>query len=232
MKGYIENIPAIKNELNTIGNFYNKNLVNSILAVIGKESNFKPQSENLNYSAKRITEVFKSVPINVAETLKNNPVKLANYVYGNKYGNYSPGDGYLYRGRGFNQITFRDNYKNIGKKLNLDLVTNPDLVNNVKIASQAAAIYFKDSFNTNRKRIIDKYGIDILNIQPGAEPLKILRIVVNANAGFGASQSLIDSEYKKALQYFDYTNGTKNYFIPVALSLIGLSALAYLYYKK
>ena len=231
MKGYVENIPTIKNELTNAG-FFNKTLINSILAVIGKESNFKPQSENLNYSAKRITEVFKSVPLSIAETLKNNPVKLGNYVYGGKYGNTEQGDGYKYRGRGFNQITFKNLYKSLGTKLNLDLVNNPDLVNNVKIASQSAAIYFKDSFNQNRKKIISKYGIDILNIQPGADPLKILKIVVNANAGFGASESLVNSEYQKALQYFDYTAGKKNYFIPVGLSLIGLSLLYYLYSKK
>ncbi len=231
MKGYVENIPTIKNELINAG-FFNKTLINSILAVIGKESNFKPQSENLNYSAKRITEVFKSVPLSIAETLKNNPVKLANYVYGGKYGNTDQGDGYRYRGRGFNQITFKNIYKSIGNKLKIDLVSNPDLLNNVKIASQSAAIYFKDSFNQNRKKIISKYGIDILNIQPGAEPLKILKIVVNANAGFGASESLVNSEYQKALQYFDYTTAKKNYFIPLGLSLIGLSFLYYYYSKK
>jgi len=231
MKGYLENIPTIKNELINAG-FFNKTLINSILAVIGKESNFKPQSENLNYSAKRITEVFKSVPLSIADTLKNNPVKLGNYVYGGKYGNTEQGDGYKYRGRGFNQITFKNLYKSLGNKLNLDLVNNPDLLNNVKIASQSAGIYFKDSFNQNRKKIISKYGIDILNIQPGADPLKILKIVVNANAGFGASESLINSEYQKALQYFDYTAGKKNYFIPVGLSLIGLSILYYYYSKK
>ena len=230
MKGYIENIPAIKTELNKVGNFYNKTLVDAILAVIGKESNFKPQSENLNYSAKRITEVFKSVPANVADTLKNNPIKLGNYVYSNKYGNYSPGDGYLYRGRGFNQITFRDQYKKIGNQLNIDLLNNPDLLNNVKIAAGAAAIYFKNSFLSNRKKIIDKYGIDILNIQPGADPLTILKIAINANAGFGAPQSLVDSEYNKALQYFEYTSGSKPYFIPAAL--IGIGLLAYLILKK
>ena len=39
MKGYLENIPTIKNELINAG-FFNKTLINSILAVIGKESNF------------------------------------------------------------------------------------------------------------------------------------------------------------------------------------------------
>jgi len=231
MKGYVENIPTIKNELINAG-FFNKTLINSILAVIGKESNFKPQSENLNYSAKRITEVFKSVPLSIAETLKNNPVKLANYVYGGKYGNTDQGDGYKYRGRSFNQITFKNIYKSIGNKLKIDLVNNPDLLNDLKIGSQATAIYFKDSFNQNRKKIISKYGIDILNIPPNTDPLKILKIVVNSNAGFGASQNLVDSEFNKALQYFDYTSGKKNYFIPVGLSLIGLSLIYYLYSKK
>lgn len=46
---------------------------------------------------------------------------------GKNLGNTQHGDGYKYRGRGFVQLTGRANYVKAGKKLEIDLVGNPDL---------------------------------------------------------------------------------------------------------
>ncbi|MCU0573573.1 MAG: N-acetylmuramoyl-L-alanine amidase [Syntrophobacteraceae bacterium] len=43
-------------------------------------------------------------------------------------GNTWPGDGFRFRGRGYVQITGRDNYATWSKRLNLDLVGNPEIV--------------------------------------------------------------------------------------------------------
>jgi hypothetical protein len=59
-------------------------------------------------------------------------------------GNTEPGDGILYKGRGFVQITGRANYKYYGQKLGIDLIENPDLVLQVEIASEILAEYFVD----------------------------------------------------------------------------------------
>lgn len=46
---------------------------------------------------------------------------------GHRLGNIFPGDGALFKGRGYVQLTGRRNYKVMGERLNLDLVSNPSL---------------------------------------------------------------------------------------------------------
>ncbi len=76
----------------------------------------QPLEENLNYSAKRLTQVWPSrFPTLAAATLyANNPRRLANKVYGGRLGNAGPDDGWLYRGRGLAQITGKANYVKFG----------------------------------------------------------------------------------------------------------------------
>lgn len=68
--------------------------------------------ENLNYSAKRLTQVWPSRfrTLAAAQPFANNPEALANNVYGGRMGNIKPGDGWLFRGRGFKMLTGRYNY--------------------------------------------------------------------------------------------------------------------------
>jgi predicted chitinase len=226
MRGAIENIPIIKQELIKAG-IVNESLINGILATIGKESNYKPQSENLNYTASRIQQVWKYIKPDQAARLANNPIALGNFVYGGKYGN-APLEGYKFRGRGLNQITFKNTYKKIGDQIGVNLIDNPDLLNKIDIAAKANAAFFKNVFNQNKANIKRIYGIDITAIPPGTDPLKLLKIAVNANAGFAKGSDIVNQEYQKALQYFQYNKGDKNYFIPLAI----LAGLAYLILKK
>lgn len=120
-----------------------------ILSVISKECNFKPKSE-VGYdttSNSRIKGIFGSRVSSLSDSeldaLKRNPEDFFNLVYANIIGNgpVSSGDGYLYRGRGFNQLTGRANYKKYGNIIGKDLVGNPDLVNEPKVAAEIAIAF-------------------------------------------------------------------------------------------
>jgi putative chitinase len=113
----------------------------NVLATVKAESNFKVQSENLNYSSpQRIQDVFgkRRIPsVEFAQPLVNNPEGLANEVYKTTDGNSAPGDGFKYRGRGFIQHTGKNQYAAISKFVGVDVLSNPDSLNSPEVAAKA-----------------------------------------------------------------------------------------------
>jgi putative chitinase len=103
------------------------------LAQCGHESNgFRAVQENLNYSAKGLNGIFKKYfPTEAAaKAYERNPAKIAAKVYGGRMGNgaEATGEGYKFRGRGYIQLTGKDNYRAFGKSINEDMTINPDKV--------------------------------------------------------------------------------------------------------
>ncbi|MEP6898060.1 MAG: XVIPCD domain-containing protein, partial [Rhodanobacter sp.] len=78
------------------------------------------------------------------EALKGKPEALAELMYGGRMGNDQPGDGFTYRGRGYMQLTGKENYAAAGKALGLDLVKDPDLASDPKNASKIATWYWEN----------------------------------------------------------------------------------------
>lgn len=90
---------------------------------------FKVTSENLNYSSEGLKKIFpKYFPQNLSESYARQPEKIASRVYGGRMGNgnESTKEGYKFRGRGYIQLTGKDNYVAFGKAINEDIVSNPD----------------------------------------------------------------------------------------------------------
>jgi putative chitinase len=119
------------------------------LAQCGHESGgFRATQENLNYSAKGLMGIFKKYfPTQaLAEQYQRNPQKIASKVYGGRMGNgaESTGEGFKFRGRGYIQLTGKENYIAFGKSINEDMTANPD-----KVATHYALLSAAWFFNKN-----------------------------------------------------------------------------------
>jgi putative chitinase len=103
------------------------------LAQCGHESGgFRAVQENLNYSAKGLNGIFrKYFPTEAsAAAYARNPAKIAAKVYGGRMGNgaEATGEGYKFRGRGYIQLTGKDNYKAFSNSIGEDMTATPDKV--------------------------------------------------------------------------------------------------------
>ena len=109
------------------------------MAQIAHESgNFKAVVENLNYSADALLSVFpkyfkdKNGVLDKALALKyaRNAEMIGSRVYASRMGNGDEAskEGYKFRGRGYLQVTGKDNYKAFSTFIGEDCVANPDLI--------------------------------------------------------------------------------------------------------
>ena len=85
----------------------------------------------------------------------NNFTELVERASGQAYegkkilGNTQKGDGPRFKGRGFTQLTGRWNYQHYGNMIGVDLISNPDLAADPKIAAELAVAYWKDRVQPN-----------------------------------------------------------------------------------
>ena len=123
------------------------------LAQCGHESGgFRLTKENLNYSAKGLMGIFKKYfPTEaLAKTYERKPEKIANKVYSSRMGNgdEASGDGAKFCGRGYIQLTGKDNYTAFGKSINEDIAANPTWVAEKYALLSAAWFFNKNKLHT------------------------------------------------------------------------------------
>ena len=184
----------------------NKFALAAAMAIIEKESGFRPRSETgySRTSNARIKSIFsKTRTLTDAQLneLKKSDERFFNFIYGGRYGN-AENEGYKYRGRGLNQLTFKGNYIKYGRLVGADLVNKPDLANDITIATKIVAQYFLEQFRLNQKLIETRYKAK--NINDFTTAPNAVNAFYNANAGFGKDTSNIIAEGKtRALNVVD-----------------------------
>lgn len=172
----------------------NEFAITGILSIVSKESAFVPKNE-ASYKTtpgERIIKIFgaRGKTATQWDEIKKDDKQFFDIVYGptppakTKYGN-GPDDGYKYRGRGFNQITFKGNYEKYAKLTGLDLVNDPDLLNTIEAAAKCVVLYFKSGINGAPKFAKTQYNFTDINSFKNLQDA--VGACYHANAGFGNS---------------------------------------------
>jgi predicted chitinase len=185
----------------------------AIMANVGKESGFKLESENMNYTTvDRLKKVFPSkfgkMSDEEASQYIKNPEKLGNFIYGGQYGNKEPEDGFKYRGRGSIGLTFRGQYESTAKEIGVpELATNPDLANDPEVNRKIVANYmiknvglkklneFTDQQTANRV-ITQAVGGKRLNLDVGIGAELLSKVDAYSSALSGDKINLASTENK------------------------------------
>lgn len=173
------NVKTVAAGINVILKKYGLNTVQRAASFIANAAHecgsFTMMSENLNYSAERLAVVWPNrfglagttKPNKLALSLAKNPQAIANYVYGDRMGNGTPtsNDGWNYRGRGPFGLTGKSNYLFYGNKIGIDLVRNPEKVEEIAIGLETAAAYFVENGCLKHADLGDFDGVsDKINI--------------------------------------------------------------------
>ncbi len=122
---------------------------------------FQDLEENLNYSAKRLCQVWPSrfPTLASAQPYAHNPQALANKVYASRMGNGPPesGDGWRHRGLGIFQLTGLRNQSLFGQAVGLSLSEVPTYLLTKEGAALSAGWYWWEN------------SLDIKAATPGVE---------------------------------------------------------------
>lgn len=164
-----------------------------ILGQCHHESNgFTRMVENLNYSAKRLREIFPKYFDDIqAKYAAGNQLAIANKVYANRMGNgpEESGDGWKHRGKGPLQLTGKDNQRDFLASEGRGL-EDSDMICN-ELAFESAVWFFKT------KNIL----VHCRNVSPEAI-LTVSRAVNIGNANSQATPHGLEDRAKWTLYYF------------------------------
>jgi predicted chitinase len=199
-------VGQIVSELENAG-ITSKKAQGNILAQVAKESNFKPINENLEkWTAQTLFRLYgppgasftdrqgktQTVPGHknkvrfpawetAVDLAKKGATAIGDVVYGGRMGNTAPGDGHKYRGRGYIQLTGKEAYEKIGKILGVNLVSDPDKVNEPEIAAKIVPAFFLQFKGRRPEQLED---INTVNKLVGAADPKSVQARVSLAADF------------------------------------------------
>lgn len=119
----------------------------AFLAQVGHESGGGVRlAENLHYSAQGLLKTWprRFTEETAPQYAAHGPEAIANCVYAGRNGNRdeASGDGWKYRGRGLIQLTGRENYRDCGNGISMDLLAKPDMLSGQEGASMSAAWFW------------------------------------------------------------------------------------------
>ncbi|GAB6197119.1 XVIPCD domain-containing protein [Lysobacter xanthus] len=147
-----------------------RELANFMGQIQVESGGFRSMTESTRYSATRLLEVFgpytdrhgrwhdgRNGLTTLAEAqaiTSRGPEGIAEAVYGGPWGarnlgNTEAGDGWKFRGRGYVQLTGRDHYEEVGRKLGIDLVGHPERAAEREIAAKIAILYWNERVRAN-----------------------------------------------------------------------------------
>lgn len=128
-----------------------------------ESANWQFVEENLNYSKEALMTVFRKYfkTEAIASQYARKPQKIANLVYSNRMGNgnETSGDGWKYRGRGYIQLTGKNNYTAFNRFVEDDVLSNPHSVA-TKYSLLSAGWYW----NQHKLNYIADNGISVNDI--------------------------------------------------------------------
>lgn len=162
---------AVENRLQDIGIDNDRRRASLIGQCAHESGRFKTRFENLNYSAAGLWKIFRRYFSSEAETVSfaRQPEKIANRVYADRMGNgdAASGEGWHYRGRGYLQLTGKDNYRRYGEAISEDLIGNPDRAADPDICWLIAAEYLARTRRSGRTLLEWADVPDVLMVTKG-----------------------------------------------------------------
>ena len=124
------------------------------------------KTENMSYSAKRMTQVWPSrfPTIAAAKPYEHNPKKLSNLVYGSRMGNVKgTDDGWNFRGAGYIGLTGRETFTNYALYAGYNTPEEcADAVRNSDAAALDSSFWFFYVLKNLRQKSIDDNFIGIV----------------------------------------------------------------------
>jgi len=176
----------------------------AVLAVASKESAFLPHSESsyAHTDNARIRSIFGARLAKYDDAhltvLKADYNAFFDAVYGlAQYGQAST-EGHMYVGRGFNQITFKGNYKMIGDGIGVDLIAHPERLNEPLIASDSLIYFFTHNLDSAQgKAYLSMHNAHDIN--DFKNYTDALNAIFQANRGWTKTGEDTTGGYDKAL---------------------------------